>query len=66
MSALEIAQLLMQIGTAVGLEVWKAVQSGQSITSVLDKPLRDLLPAELRTTIAKREADLAAAAKFGA
>ena len=44
--------------------VAKAIAAG-SLTSLLDTPLKDLLPHELRTTIAKREADDAAARKFG-
>ncbi len=63
MDWLEITKLVIEIGAEVGKFLLEAFQNGD--TSVLDKPLKDIIPAELRTTLAKKLADAAAAKKFG-
>lgn len=56
--------IIGQIVQALGPFLLKAIESG-NIANVLDTPLKDILPHELRTTIAKKLADEAAAKKFG-
>lgn len=61
---MEWAQIIVQILGAVGSFVVEAIQSG-GVDQALERPLSEILPHELRTTIAKRLADDAAARKFG-
>jgi hypothetical protein len=61
---MEWAQIIVQVLSAVGTFVLEAVKSG-NVAAALEKPLSEILPHELRTTIAKRAADDAAAKKFG-
>jgi hypothetical protein len=60
---MEWVVIIGQIVQALGPFIMKAIESG-NVASVLDTPLRDILPHELRTTIAKKLADEAAARKF--
>lgn len=60
---LEIAKLTLEIGAAVGKYLLEAFQNGD--TGVLDRPLRDIIPLDLRTSLAKKLADVEAAKKFG-
>lgn len=62
---MEWAQIIVQILGAVGSFVLEAIKSG-SVDAALERPLSEILPRELRTTIAKRIADEEAAKKFGA
>lgn len=57
------AALAMEIGIALARKVFEAMQAGDA--SILDKPVRELLGAELATTLAKKIADAKAEAKFG-
>lgn len=61
---MEWLPIILEIAGAVGKFVLEALKAG-SLEAALDRPLRDILPHELRTTIAKRLADEAAAKKFG-
>lgn len=62
---MEWATILVQVLSAVGAFVLEAIKDG-NLTAAIDKPLSEILGRELRSTIAKREADEAAARKFGA
>jgi len=61
---MEWASIIVQILSAVGSFVLEAIKAG-SVDAALDRPLREILPHELRSEVAKRIADEAAAAKFG-
>lgn len=56
--------IIGQIIQALGPFLLKAIENGD-VGSALDTPLKDILPHELRTTIAKKLADEAAKRKFG-
>lgn len=62
MDPVSIAQIVLSVASAVGGLVLEAITKGDA--SVLDRPLKDILPHELRSEIAKRIADEAAAKKF--
>lgn len=61
----EWATILLQVLSAVGTFVLSAIKEG-SVDAALERPLSEILPHELRTTIAKKLADEAAERKFGA
>jgi hypothetical protein len=54
---------IIQALVTVGMTIYQAVSSGDD--SILDKPLRELLPTPLKTELAKVAAEAAAAQKFG-
>lgn len=56
-------EILFQVVGAIGAEIFKAVTKGD--WSVFDKPVRELVPDELATTLAKKRAEIEAAMKFG-
>jgi len=62
MDPVSIAQIVLSVVQAIGGLLIEAFSKGDA--SILDKPLKDILPAELRAETAKRLADAAAAAKF--
>lgn len=62
---MEWATILVQVLGAVGTFLVEAIKAG-SIEKALERPLSEILPGELRSVIAKRQADDAAEAKFGA
>lgn len=62
---MEWAQIVISILTAVGNFIVDAIQKG-GVDKALEVPLSDILPHDLKTTIAKRQADDEAAKKFGA
>lgn len=61
---MEWVALIIQVVAAIAGEIAKAIAAGDA--SVLDKPVRDLLPDPLKTTLAKKLAEEQAAQKFGA
>lgn len=61
---MEWAQIIVQILGAVGTFVLEAIKTG-NVDAALERPLSEILPHELRSEIAKRLADEAAAKKFG-
>lgn len=62
---MEWIPIIVQILGAVGSFIGEAIQAG-NVDAALSRPLSEILPHELRTTIAKKIADDAAAKKFGA
>lgn len=60
---MEWAQLIVEVLTALGREIAKALKAGD--WSVLDKPIKEILPTKLRVTLERKRAEAAAAAKFG-
>lgn len=61
---MEWASIVVQVLVAVGDFIIEAVKAG-NVDAALERPLSEILPHELRTTIAKKIADDAAAKKFG-
>ena len=59
----EWVKIIVQAALAVGLAIYEAVKAGDS--GILDKRVRDILPAELRTTLEKKLADARAEDAFG-
>lgn len=60
---MEWAALIIQVVASLATEIAKAFQTGDA--SILDKPIRELLPDPLKTTLAKKLAEEAAAQKLG-
>jgi hypothetical protein len=60
---MEIAVLILRIVVALGERIAEALKEGDP--SILDRPIRDILPASLLTTAEKAAADAKAAAHFG-
>lgn len=61
---MEWAQIIVQILGAVGAFVLEAIKTG-SVDAAFKRPLDEILPHELRSEVAKRQADDAASKKFG-
>ncbi len=60
---MEIARLVLELVVGLGKVIAEAWESGDH--SELHRPLSDFLPGELKTTLARRKAELEAAKKFG-
>lgn len=60
---MEWFRFTVESAVAIGLAIYEAVRAGDS--SILDKRVRDILPAELRTTLKKKAADARAEEAFG-
>jgi hypothetical protein len=63
-SEFEIAKLVLAVGFELAKIIIDAFTSGDH--SQLHRPLSDFIPAELKTSLARRKAELEAKAKFGA
>lgn len=61
--AIAWAKLIVEVVTVLGKEIAKALNAGD--WSVLDKPVKDVLPSKLKTTLARKRAKAEADAKFG-
>lgn len=59
----ELVLLIVEAGTELVKALIAAFAKGD--TSVLQKPVHEILPTPLLTTLAKKAADEAAKAKFG-
>lgn len=60
---MEWARFAFEVGMTLSRAIFDAVTKGDS--SILDKPVRELLGGELATTLAKKAADAKAREKFG-
>lgn len=60
---IEIAKLIIEATSELGRIIYEAFKTGDM--SKLSRPVSEILPPVLKTTLAKREADLAAEKKFG-
>jgi hypothetical protein len=60
---METLGLAIRLTTIVMTAIGAAIDGGDS--SILDKPVRELIGGELATTLAKKAADARAALKFG-
>lgn len=58
----EWAVLIIKVVAALGTEIAKALGKGD--WSVLDRPVKDILPDDLKITLARKRAEAEAAAKF--
>lgn len=58
-----LVALIIEAGGELAKLLLEAFVSGNA--DMLSKPVRDILPVTLATTLAKRAADAAAEAKFG-
>ncbi len=63
MEEFEIAKLIIEATVELGKLLYDAFKTGDM--SKLARPVSEILPATLRTTLAKRAADLEAEKKFG-
>lgn len=63
MEGVEIARLILEASMALGRLIFDAFTTGDM--SKLEQPVSSILPLVLKTTLAKRAADLEAAKKFG-
>lgn len=61
---MELAQIILAIVQVVGTFIMNAVQNG-SLDAALEQPLSSIIPRDLKTSLAKKAADEAAARKFG-
>lgn len=61
---MEWLPVVLQIVNAVANFIMEAIKAG-SVDAALERPLRDILPGELLSVIAKRQADAEAESKFG-
>lgn len=59
---MEWASLIVEVLAALGREIAKALKAGD--WSVLDKPVREILPTKLRITLERKRAEAEAAARF--
>lgn len=60
---MELATLILKMVLALGQAVAEAFDRGD--WSILDRPVKDLLPLELKVSLARKRAELEAKAKFG-
>jgi hypothetical protein len=60
---MELATLILSMVLEIGKAIGAALKGGD--WSVLDRPVKELLPDELAVTVARKRAEAEAEAKFG-